>query len=191
MSSTFTNYIFDTEQTGPNTHAHSMHWLGVVKLTRDLQTTFEGKLRPRPGTTFDPAAMEHAGDVTWEELLTWNEPALVMPKFGDWIKSTLEPGTKALFWADNNGHDKKWLDLYMDQFGSGHLTGYTSRNINDRFRGFKEGLAAAGKPLPRKYQNLKNLADTPHDHTPVNDSKGLAEALIKLHDNVGFPIVIH
>ena len=191
MRNIFTNYIIDTEQTGPNTHAHSMHWLGVVKLTRNLNEAFEGKMRPRPGTTFDPVSMKYAGNVTWDELLTWPDPALVIPKFGDWIKSTLEPGTRALFWADNNGHDKKWLDLYMDQYGSSHLTGHTSRNINDLFRGFKEGLAAAGKPLPKRYRGLKSLADTPHDHTPVNDSKGLCEALIKLHDDVGFPIVIH
>tara|TARA_B100000508_G_scaffold135561_1_gene127519 strand:+ start:295 stop:870 length:576 start_codon:yes stop_codon:yes gene_type:complete len=191
MSSTFTNYVFDTEQTGANTHAHSMHWLGVVKLTRDLNTTFEGKMRPRPGTSFHPEAMTHAGNVTWEEILSWPDPAQVMPQFGVWLRSTLEPGTIPLFWADNNGHDKKWLDIYMSQFGEESLTGHTSRNIMDIFRGFKMGRKAAGKPLPRKFQHLKRLADTPHDHTPVNDSKGLCEALIKLHDNVGFPINIH
>lgn len=186
----FTNYVFDTEQTGPNTFAHSTHWFGVVKLTRNLDTFFEGKMRPRPGTTFDDESMKHNGDVSWAELLTWPDPAAVMPAFGLWIKDTLEPGTMPLLWADNNGHDKKWLDIYADQFGEGQVN-YTSRNINDRFRGFKEGLEAADKPIPKLYRSLHDLRVTPHNHTPVDDATGLAEALIKLHDDVGFPIIIH
>ena len=187
----FTNYIFDTEQTGPHLLAHSMHWLGVVKLERGLKTTFEGKMRPRPGTTYDAEAMKHAGGVTWAEILTWNDPALVIVDFCAWIRQTLEPDTKALFWVDNNGHDMKWLRYYTDLYGDSDLLGHTSRNINDRFRGFKEGRSSVGQPLPRQYSSFGDIGETPHNHTPVNDSTRMAEALIILHDSVGFQIDIH
>ncbi len=186
-----TNYVFDTEQVGPHLLAHSMHWLGVVKLERDLKTTFEGKMRPRPGTTYDPESIKHAGGVTWAEIMTWADPALVIPEFCTWIRQTLEPGTKPLFWSDNTGHDMKWLSYYMDLYGDSDLLGHKSRNINDRFRGFKEGRESAGKPLPAEYGTFENIGKTPHDHTPVNDANRMVEALIILHDTVGFPIDIH
>ena len=186
-----TNYVVDTEQVGPHLLAHSMHWFGVVKLERGLATTFEGKMRPRPGTTYDAEAMKYAGGVTWPELLTWPDPAFVMPQFCDWITRTLEPGTKASFITDNNGHDIKWLRYYTDLYGDSDLLGHTSCNINDRFQGFKAGCESVGKPLPLMYSSLEKLGKTPHDHTPVNDARRIAEAVIMLHDNIGFKIDIH
>jgi hypothetical protein len=187
----YTNYVFDTEETGQHLMAHSMHWLGVVKLERGLQTKFEGRMRPRTGTTYEAEAMKYNGGVTWAEMLTWDEPSIVIPAFCAWIRATLEPGTKALFWSDNNGHDIKWLRFYMDLFGEGDLMGHTSRNINGLFRGFKDGRASVDQPLPPELSSFEKIGHTPHDHTPVNDATRMAEALIILHDTVGFQIDIH
>ncbi len=167
-----------------------MHWFGVVKLTESLQTTFEGKVCPRKDTTFDPVAMQYAGGLTWDEISSWPKPELVMPNFTQWLHDTLEPGTTPLFWTDNNGHDMKWLSLYMDEFGDDKILGHTSRNLNDRYRGFKEGMIAAGKKVPKRFSSLEKLATTKHDHTPVNDTLGMAEAMLALRE-IGFPVEVH
>lgn len=186
-----TNYVVDTEQTGPNTRLYSMHWFGAVKLTEKLDITFEGRMKPRKGTFYDRESMKYNGNVTWEEMNRWQEPSVVIPQFVTWILNTLEPGTEPLLWIDNNGHDKKWLDLYMDWYGDDKLLTHTSRNINDRYRGFKEGYkAASGQDVPKRFRSLNNLAVTPHDHTPVNDATGKAEALLALRE-IGFQIAVH
>lgn len=186
-----TNYVVDTEQTGRNTRLHSMHWLGAVKLTERLDVTFEGRMCPRDCTTYDPEALAHAGNVTWEKISRWQRPEVVIPQFVTWILETLEPGTEPLLWIDNNGHDKKWLDVYMDWYGDDRLLTHTSRNINDRFRGFRNGYeVASGEDVPPKFRSLAELATTPHDHTPVNDARNKAEALLALRE-IGFEIEVH
>jgi hypothetical protein len=168
-----------------------MHWFGVVKLTETLDTKFEGKMCPRPDTTFNPTSMEYAGNVTWEEILTWPEPAMVMPQFRQWIINTLEPGTKPQFWTDNNGHDMKWLSIYMDEYSDGTIMGHSSRNISDRHKGLVEASQFCGKQLPKAIRrSFESLQITPHDHTPVNDATGKAEVLLALRQ-FGLQIQVH
>lgn len=186
-----TNYVVDTEQTGRNTRLHSMHWFGAVKLTEALDITFEGRMCPREETIYDAEAMQYAGGVTWSEIQRWPKPQIAIPQFVTWILQTLEPGTEPLLWIDNNGHDKKWLDLYMDWFGDDRLLTHTSRNINDLHRGLRQGYQfATGHDVPERFRSLGSLSVTPHDHNPTNDARGKAEALLALRE-IGLQIEVH
>jgi hypothetical protein len=205
MSQKYTWFVGDTEETGPNTQLHSMHWFGAVKFTNTLNNTFEGKMRPRPETIdltakpprtgYHPDSMKYAGGITFEELLSWPDPSLVMPEYVEWIYDLCEPNTKPFLLTDNTGHDKKWWDMYIDLFvpytGSETLLGHSSQSIKDRFNGFKQGYEAAlGYEVPEEYRSLEAMATTKHDHTPLNDALGRAEAMLKLRD-IGFPVVVH
>lgn len=201
-------YVCDGENTGPDTQWHSLHWFGVVKLTEALDVTFEGKMRPRNlrdeaderaglgPAGYHPESMKHNGGVSWEVLKTWPEPSPIITQFTDWVIATLEPGTTPLFLSDNTGHDKKWLDIYVDQYGPVHTKnetwlGHSSQSLKDRFQGFKQGYkAASGKEVPEEFRSLERMAITKHNHTPLDDARGRAEALLKLRE-IGFPVVVY
>ena len=186
-----TVFVVDTEQAGRSLVRHSMHWFGVMKLTEKLDTFFDGKMCPRPGTGYDPVAMQYAG-ATWDEIQSWPEPEPVMLAFRSWIIANTEPGTKPQFWADNNGHDKKWMDFYMDlyadtpdEFGNyaqESLLGHSSKNVNNWHQYFVTGCKVAGKPVPPRYRKRKNLSITKHNHTPVQDARGVCESMLAMRD---------
>ncbi len=175
-----TCFVVDVETDGPNTSEHSMFWFGAVVLTEDLTETFEGRLCPI-FDTYVTGAQEVSGK-SRNEVLTWPKTEIVMPKFVSWVEERTRPGTKPQVWSDNNSYDLKWLNNYVDQFTSAtDLFGHSSRNISDRHKGLMEGRAAVGlKDSKRLKRSFKHLRKTVHDHNPVNDAIGNAEALLAL-----------
>jgi len=194
MMSKVTVFVVDTEQTGRSLVRHSMHWFAVMKLTEELDTFFEGKMCPRPETTYVPRSMQYAG-TNWEEIQSWPKPELVMPTFATWLIRNTELGTVPQFWADNNGHDIKWMNWYMDLYADDPeaaeaLMGHSSRNVNDWYRSFVKGCATAGKPLPPLYQKRQNLAVTKHNHTPVADVRAVCESMLAVR-KMGLHVPVH
>lgn len=182
-----TVFVIDTEQTLSSLIHGSMHWFAVMKLTEKLDTFFEGKMCPRPNTTYNQKNMDYGG-ATWNEIQSWPKPELVMSTFAIWLTRNTIPGTVPQFWADNNGHDKKWLDYYLDLYlefdpkATEPFAGHSSRNVNDWHKNFVKGRKVAGDPVPEKYRIRKNLSVTKHNHTPVCDVKGICESMLAMRD---------
>ncbi len=66
-------FVCDVEADGPCPGLYSMSEFGVVKLDRDLKTTFYAQTAPLKGADFDLAAMKVTG-LTREKHLTYPHP---------------------------------------------------------------------------------------------------------------------
>lgn len=174
-----TCFIVDVEADGPNIWQHSMIWFGAVVLTESLTETFEGKVRPLTDA-FVPEALAVSG-LTREETLRFPSAEVEMQRFKRWVLASTRPGTAPQAWSDNNSFDLARLNYYLDRFADGTPFGHSSRNLNDRHKGMVEGATCAGRLLPSSIKrSFKSLRKTVHDHNPVNDALGNAEAMLAL-----------
>jgi hypothetical protein len=76
---------------------------------------------------------------------------------------------RAVFVSDNPGFDFMWMADGFDRAGLANPFGHTGRRIGD--------LAAGLTGNWKNTSGWKKHRKTPHDHNPVNDALGNAEAL--------------
>lgn len=169
------NFVVDVESDGPCPGMHSMHWFGAVLVTPELQHTFEGKMRPI-SDIYVPEALA-VSKVTRDEILSWPEPKDTMQEFADWLKEN-NSGKRTLFWSDNNGYDFSFINYYFWTFLGHNPFGWTSQNINSFYKGIERDI----------YVSFKYLSRTKHDHHPVNDAMGMAEALLAIREKFAIKI---
>lgn len=93
-------------------------------------------------------------------------PAEVFKALAAWVKHI---GGQPVFVSDNPGFDWMWIADGFDRAGLDNPFGHSSRRIGD--------LAAGLSGNWRRTSAWKKLRKTRHDHNPVNDSLGNAEAL--------------
>lgn len=162
-----TNMILvDVEACGPSPYSGEMTEFGAVALNKTMtaiQSTFHGKLID---TVPDPE--NPAKPLIQPDSKRYNEKE-VMLKFEKWLKSF---GGRVVFVSDNNGYDSQWVNYYFDKHGLENPFGHSSRRISD----FAAGLSNNWTNT----QKWKRLRVTNHDHNPLNDSLGNAEAVLSL-----------
>ncbi len=163
-----TYFVVDVEADGPVPHLYSMVSFGVVVLEKGLNRRFYGKIRPI-SDNWVPAALAVSGH-TREETLSFPDPTVVIPEFDTWVKEQLPKGVRARFISDNNGFDFGFMNYYLWRFTGGNVFGHSSSNIADLYRGMSRNVRSSFKKLRR----------TVHDHNPVNDAVGNAEALFEM-----------
>lgn len=161
--------VVDVEADGPIPHKYSMVSFGAVIVEPTLSKTFYGETKPI-SDLFIPEALAVSG-FTREQHLQFNEPLEVMSKFDKWIKENSVG--KPIFISDNNSFDWQWINYYFHYYLGSNPFGFSSRRIGDLYCGMKmdTGLNSEWK---------RNLRKTKHDHNPVNDAKGNAEALLTM-----------
>lgn len=93
-----------------------------------------------------------------------------MQHFDAWIRERT-PG-RAIFVSDNPAYDWQWINFYFDKYGISNPLGHSARRIGDFYAGLKGHFF--------KESEWKRLRVTPHDHNPVNDALGNAEAFSKM-----------
>ena len=159
----------DVEADGPIPHKFSMVCFGAVLVTPGLDKTFYGRTRPT-SKEWIPEALAVSG-FTREEHESFEEPALVMQRLADWLAATCTG--RPIFVSDNLAFDWQWINYYFHFFLGRNPFGFSGRRIGDLYCGMKmdAGLNQEWKRLYRK---------TKHDHDPVNDAKGNAEALLAM-----------
>lgn len=165
----------DVESDGPIQGIHSMVCFGAVVVEPSLTKTFYGKIRPI-SETFDPEALAISG-FSREQHLTFDEPEIVMAQFADWLKE-VSVG-RPIFISDNNGYDFPWINWYFHKFYGKNPFGWSSRRIGDLYCGLTKDA----------YSSWKHLRITNHDHNPLNDCIGNAQALLKIQEmglKIGF-----
>lgn len=132
-----------------------------------------------------PDALAVSG-FTREQTLEFPDPRTTMGAFNRWIKDRAEP--PYIFVADNNGFDFAWVNWYFHQFGQDpgayhdrgrgngkNPFGFSSKNINNLYQGLTNDTFAS----------FKKLRKTKHDHNPLHDAMGNAEALLYMRDEMG------
>ncbi len=90
--------------------------------------------------------------------------------FEGWLRSMLHG--QPVFVSDNPAYDWQWInDAFHRQLGRNPF-GHSARRISDFYAGLRGDF--------RKTQEWKRLRITRHDHNPVNDARGNAEAFQRI-----------
>jgi hypothetical protein len=166
--------MVDVESDGPIPGDYSMVSFGAVILEPELARTFYGCLKPI-SDEWVPDALKVSG-FTREETLQFEEPKIVMGKFGDWLKQEVKD--RPMFISDNNGFDWQFMNWYFHHFTGSNPFGFSSSNLGSLYKGLVKDTR----------ENFKHLRKTKHTHHPVDDAKGNAEALLHMKENMGLKI---
>lgn len=165
-------FIVDVESDGPapGEGLFSMVSFGVVEFTRSgAGRTFYGEVAPI-SDRFIPDALATSG-FSREKHLSFEKPAVVMPRFLEWLKEVNGPG-RAVFVSDNPAFDWSFMNWYLWSYCDCNPFGHSARRIGDFHAGMVRDFDAP--------QTWKKLRRTKHTHHPVDDAKGNAEALLAL-----------
>jgi len=156
----------DVEADGPIPGKYSMVCLGAVVVEPSLAKTFYDRTRPISGE-WVPEALAVSG-FSRAEHEGFGDPAEVMRRFEAWIGENSR-GRPVLV-SDNLSFDWQFVNWYFHTFLGRNPFGFSGRRIGDLYCGMvKDGFA-----------EWKHLRKTAHDHHPVNDAKGNAEALLSM-----------
>jgi DNA polymerase III alpha subunit (gram-positive type) len=169
--------VVDVEADGPVPGLYSMVCFGAVVVREGLTDTFYGKTKPITNLC-NYEALAVSG-FTRDEHEGFDDPVKVMKEFADWIRK-VSVG-KPTFFSDNPAFDWQFINYYFHRYYGNNPFGFSGRRIGDLYCGLKKnaGLNSEWKKLYRK---------TVHDHNPVNDSKGNAEALLSFKNKLGLKI---
>lgn len=165
--------VVDVESDGPLLGTNSMVCFGAVVVEPSLSKTFYGQTRPI-SIEFDPKALAISG-FSRKEHEKFEHPRDVFIRFENWLKENSKG--KPVLVSDNNGYDASWINWYFHTYLNRNPFGWSSRRIGDMFCGFYNN----------PFYKWKKHRKTNHDHNPVNDAKGNAEALLYLQER-GFKI---
>lgn len=142
---------------------------GAVVVEPSLSKTFYGKTAPI-SEDWIPEALAVSG-YSRQDHVEFDEPKSVMQSFADWLAEA--SSGKPIFISDNPAFDWQWINFYFHTYLGKNPFGFSARRIGDLYCGMKmdTGLNSEWKRLLRK---------TSHDHNPINDAKGNAEALLSM-----------
>ena len=173
--------MVDVESDGPIPGDYSMIAVGAVVVEPDLSRTFRAYLRPI-SEKWDPEAIAVGGFTREQTMgeappyLNFAPPQRVMEEFAEWIRGI---GVKRpIFIADNNGFDWSFVNWYFHHFTGSNPFGFSSQNLNSFYKGLTRD----------SFASFRHLRRTKHDHDPLNDAKGNAEALLHMAQEMGMRI---
>ncbi len=158
------------EADGPIPHKYSMVCFGAVVVEPSLSKTFYGKTAPI-SNEWIPEALAVSG-FSRTEHERFEDPKSVMDAFADWL--LVNSHGKPIFISNNPAFDWQWINFYFHTYLGKNPFGFSARRIGDLYCGMKmdTGLNSEWK---------RSLRKTMHDHHPVNDAKGNAEALLAMN----------
>lgn len=159
-------FVVDCESDGPIAPKYSLVCFGSVLVEPSLTKTFYGQTKPI-SDLWIPEALAVSG-FTREQHLSFDDPKEVMLDFKDYIEATTK-GAPILI-SDNNQYDGGWINWYFHYYLGKNPFGFSSRRIGDLYSGLTKDSRSA----------WKHLRKTKHDHHPVNDAKGNAEAILEM-----------
>jgi hypothetical protein len=129
-------------------------------------TTFHGRIWESEPDPANPAVPRITGGMV-------NTPLDVFTWFDAWLAEVCD-GSRPVLVSDNPAWDFMWI---CDGFWTTLVRcpfGHSGRRISDFYAGLRGDF--------RKTQDWKRLRVTPHDHNPVHDALGNAEAFTRLLD---------
>lgn len=168
--------VVDVESDGPLLGVNSMVCFGAVLVDKEgkFDKTFYGQTAPI-SSIYNPEALA-ISSFSREEHKNFDDPVHTMQDFQLWLSEFNKPTLV----SDNNGYDASWINYYFHRFVGSNPFGWSSRRIGDMFCGFMND----GKYQWKKHRDNEKY---PHNHNPLSDAKGNAEALLYLV-NQGFKL---
>lgn len=99
---------------------------------------------------------------------------LTMGQFSEWIQTTNREGftKRPTMISDNPAYDWQWINFYFHKYFDHNPLGFSARRIGDFYAGLVQDW--------HKANIWKRLRQTKHDHNPVNDAMGNAEAFYRM-----------
>jgi hypothetical protein len=149
--------LVDCEARGASPVNGVMTEFGAVHFT--TRYTFHGQLftgKPDPANPAIPLIGERVA-----------EDKDVAERFATWLSAAVN-GRPCLV-SDNPAYDFMWIAALFDRAGMDNPFGHSGRRISDFWAGLQGNWGDT--------QSWKKLRKTPHDHNPVHDAMGNAEAL--------------
>ncbi|HSM42856.1 MAG TPA: hypothetical protein VK862_19075 [Afifellaceae bacterium] len=159
--------VIDVEADGPCPHLYSMVCFAAVCLEADIEP-FYGRTAP-VSDRWIPEALAVSG-FTRDEHLGFEPPEVTMQAFLDWCGTV--SGERLISWSDNPAFDWQFVNYYLWRFRGQNPLGFSMRRIGDLYAGYKGSVLNT--------QGWKKRRQTVHDHNPLNDALGNAEALRSL-----------
>lgn len=156
--------VVDVETDGPCPVLYSMVSFGAAVVNEKLDKTFFAKTKPISDTWQTEALA--ISKISREEHLNYPDPGVAMSQFADWLTDINKP----IFVSDNLAFDWQFINYYFHKYVGMNPFGFSGKRIGDMFAGFYKD----------PYYKWKKHRKTNHDHNPVNDAKGNAEALMYL-----------
>lgn len=189
-----TYVVTDIESDGHNPLESSMLSFASVAIdvTGKVLSEFEAVLTPRADRKADPVTMDWWA--TQPEAYRWattdpEDPAIVMPRYADWIESL--PGFR-VFAAAPMIFDGPWVDHYLWTYAGTRVLGgpYKSRQI---FRGggiciyTMAGALRGADYLKWGMQRVPPewYGHVEHTHRAIDDARGFANVLARLFEISG------
>lgn len=163
--------IVDCEASGPCPQFGSMISFGAIVLERGLERGYRSQTIAPYSDIFAEGAYASIG-MTRAEHVEKAECDLTeaVQSFDAWLATI--SSDRLVFWSDNPAFDWQWINHGFASAGLPNRFGFSARRIGD--------LAAGLKRKPGETQGWKKLRRTAHDHDPLNDARGNAEALLTL-----------
>ena len=160
--------VVDVESDGQIPSDYSMVCFGAVIVDDELNKTFLGKTKP-VSKKWLYNSLKISG-YSRAQHLNFDDPKQVMEQFEKWIVENSIG--RPVFISDNLAFDWQWINWYFHHFLGRNPFGYSGRRIGDLYSGMEKNMYAS--------QEWKSLyRKTNHDHNPVNDAMGNAEALLE------------
>lgn len=126
---------------------------------------------PAPGPLHDVCRFE-LGAVEYQSKATFYMQGATkenFTKFDKWLRKF--PG-QVVFVSDNPAYDWQYVNYYFHLFLEHNPFGHSARRISDFYAGLRGDWT--------KTQEWKKLRRTKHDHNPVHDALGNAEAFERI-----------
>lgn len=160
--------VVDVEADGPIPNKYSMVSFGAVVVEDNLDKTFYGETKP-VSDLWLPDALAVSG-FSREDHLKFDDPIVTMTNFKNWLKENSVD--KPVFISDNLAFDWQWINYYFHYYLNENPFGHSGRRIGDLYCGMKYDMRKNSE-WKKKYRK------TSHDHNPVNDALGNAEAILE------------
>ncbi len=163
--------VVDCEASGPCPQFGSMINFGAFIIEESLDRGFKSPIIFPYSDTFTPEAYASI-NLSYDEHLSSAvcELSEAMKLFHDWLNSL--DTDRVVFWSDNPAFDWQWINHGFAVANIRNPFGFSARRIGDLYAGLKK--------KPGNTQGWKKYRTTNHDHDPLNDAKGNAEALIEI-----------
>jgi len=161
-------YVVDVEADWEYPIDGSLVCFGAVKVIPEFDVTFYGQTAPI-SEKWNPEALAISG-FTREQHEKFHDPSYVMNDFVGWVEATTVG--KPIFISDNPAFDWMFMCTYMHKFAGRNPFGWSARRIGDLWCGMEKD----------SYAKWKWMREAIHDHNPVNDAMGNAQALLKMKE---------
>lgn len=164
-------FVGDVEADGRAAGLHSLVSFAVVHVKNlEIVDHFRADLAPI-SSEWIPECLA-VSNVTREQHLAYEDPAIVIPRFAAWVEERVG-SDRAVFESDNPSFDfGVWLNYYLWRFAGRNPFGHSARRIGDFAAGLEGDFRSSSK--------WRKLRQTKHTHDPLDDAMGNAEPLIAL-----------